>query len=66
VWIGNIDFREAVIQGPEVRDWSSTIHHDDQGSFAADEIDEELEEGIDGECLDSLLVLDYSEGNHRS
>lgn len=30
---------------------TSTVHHDDQGSLAADEIDEELEEGVDGECL---------------
>jgi hypothetical protein len=57
VWVGNVDFGEAVIHGPEMRDWSSAIHHDNQGSFAANEIDEELEEGIDGECLISRQYL---------
>jgi hypothetical protein len=28
--------------------------HDDQGSFAAEEVDEQLEEGIDGEGLKTL------------
>jgi hypothetical protein len=57
VGIRDIDFREAVIHRPEMRDWPSAIHHDNQGSFATDEIDEELEEGVDGECLELLVLV---------
>lgn len=30
------------------------MHHDDKSSFASDEIDEELEEGVDSESLQLL------------
>jgi len=30
----------------------STVHHDDQGPLSAKEVDEKLEEGVDGERLD--------------
>jgi hypothetical protein len=30
--------------------------HDDHGALAAKEVDEELKEGVDGECLRALSV----------
>jgi hypothetical protein len=57
VRVRDIDFREAVIHGPEMRDRPSAIHHDNQRSFAADKIDKELEEGVDGECLELLVLV---------
>jgi hypothetical protein len=32
-----------------MRDWASTVHHDDQGPLAADEVYEELKKGVNGE-----------------
>jgi len=31
-----------------MRDGCSTVHHDDKRSFAAEEVDKELEKGIEG------------------
>ena len=32
-------------------DWFSTMHHNNQGSFSSDEVDQKLEEGIDCKSL---------------
>lgn len=40
-----------MVQRPEVADGFATVGHNDQGSFAAEVVDEKLEEGIDGESL---------------
>lgn len=34
-------------------DGCSSGHEDDEGAFAADKVDQELHEGIDGKCLAS-------------
>lgn len=49
--VGDVDLGKAMIHGPEVGDWPATIHHDYKGSFATNEIDEELEEGVNGKGL---------------
>jgi len=54
VGIGDVDFGETVAQWPGMVYWLSAVHHDDQGTFAAKEIDEQLEEGIDGKGLLNL------------
>lgn len=57
--IGDISFRKAMVQRPEMVDWFSAVHHDYQSSFAAEEVDQELEEGIDRESLEgSVAVLE--------
>ena len=40
-----------------MRDWCSTVHHDDQCSFAPEEVGKELKEGVEGEGF-----IDVSEG----
>ena len=37
------------VDRPEMRDRRSTVHHDDKASFAPQEVDHELEEGVEGE-----------------
>lgn len=49
-----VDLSEAMIQRPRVTDWSPSIHHGYQSPFAAKEVDQELEKGIDGESLGSV------------
>ena len=57
--VGDVDFGQTVVEWPWVRDWSSTVHHDDERSLTAQEVDEELEEGIKGEGLEGeeLVVV---------
>jgi hypothetical protein len=40
-----------VIEGPEVVNRFASMHHDNQCSFSANEIDQELKEGIDRKGL---------------
>ena len=35
------------------------MHQDDEGPFASNEIDEELEEGINDECLRRVSLLSF-------
>lgn len=44
--VGDVDFVEKLVQRPGMRDWGSSVHEDDESSFASDEVDEELEESI--------------------
>jgi hypothetical protein len=53
VGVGDIDLWEEVVQRPGVRDRRAAMCHDDQGTLAPEEVDKELEEGIDGECLEA-------------
>lgn len=55
--VGDVDFAADVIEGPEVRDGRSAVHHDDQTPLAAEVGDEELEEGVEGEGF-----VDVAEG----
>ena len=47
------------VDGPEVLDGGAAVHHDDEGALAAEEVDEQLEEGVEGEGL-----VDVAEGVH--
>lgn len=51
VGIGDINLLEEVIERPGMGDRRAAMGHDNYGPLAAEEVDEELEEGIDGECL---------------
>lgn len=49
--VGDVYLVEHQIQRPQMGDWGSTGHEDDEGALAADEVDQELQEGVDGEGL---------------
>jgi len=51
VWIRNVDFWKAVIERPNMRYGSAAVHHDDEGTFTANKVDEQLKKGIQRECL---------------
>jgi len=40
-----------MIEGPWMMHWLATMHHDDQRSLAANEVYEQLQEGVEGKCL---------------
>jgi hypothetical protein len=48
-----------------VCDGGSTGHEDDEGAFAADEVDEQLQEGVDGEGLGGQWCQ-YTQEQHLS
>jgi hypothetical protein len=52
VGVGDIDTREDVVEGPQMMDRLSTMHHDDEGSFAANVIYQKLKEGVYRESLE--------------
>lgn len=37
-----------------------TVHHDNEGAFTTEEVDEQLEEGIDGKRLQPAISRDLS------
>lgn len=37
-----------------------TVHHDDEGAFTTEEVDKELEEGVDGKRLQTAVSGDLS------
>lgn len=41
--------------------WFSAMHHDYQSTFAAEEVDQELEEGIYRKCLRTLDIIQMQE-----
>lgn len=51
IGVGNVDGREDVVQGPQVIDGGSAMGRDNQVALAAEVVDQELEESIDGEGL---------------
>lgn len=51
-----------MVHGPEVRDWCSAVHHDNEGSFAAEEVDQELEEGVEGKGFVDITERANPEG----
>lgn len=55
--IGDVELGEDETHGPGVRDGCSACHEDDEGALAANEVDQELQEGVDGEGL-----VDVAEG----
>ena len=61
--IGDIDERKAVVQRPEVVDGLASMHHNDQGTFSSQEVDQELEKGVDRKGL-KKLVSDASNRNY--
>ena len=55
--IGDVELGEDETHGPWVRDGCSACHEDDEGALTANEVDQELQEGVDGEGL-----VDVAEG----
>lgn len=53
-----------MIERPEVVDWSTSMHHDDQCPFSSKEIDQELEESVYCESLGKLAPADPYKGNY--
>lgn len=51
VRVRDVNFREEVVERPSMGDRRAAMGHDNHGPLAAEEVDEELEEGIDCECL---------------
>lgn len=51
MWIGNVDFLEEVVHGPEMVHWLTAVHHDYEGTLAPNEVYKELEEGVDCESF---------------
>jgi hypothetical protein len=51
IWIGYVDLGANEIERPWVGYRCATGHEDDEGAFAADEVDKQLEEGVDCEGL---------------
>jgi hypothetical protein len=51
VWIRYVDLIEHEVQWPRVGNGRSTGHENYEGSLAADEIDQKLQEGVDCEGL---------------
>ena len=57
--IRNVDLRKAVIERPNMRYGSAAVHHDDEGTFTANKVDEQLEKGIQRECLVAFSAGDF-------
>ena len=55
--VRDVDFAADVVEGPQVRDGRSAVHHDDQAPLSAKVGDQELEEGVEGEGF-----VDVAEG----
>lgn len=51
IGVGDVDGRKDVVHGPQMVDRSSAMGHNDQVALAAEVVDQELEEGVDGEGL---------------
>lgn len=49
--VGDVELGQHQAHGPRVGDGCSACHEDDEGALAADEVDEQLQEGVDGEGL---------------
>ena len=54
--IGDVDFPEEAAEWPRMGYRRSAMHEDDESSLATDEVDEQLEEGIDDEGLCKVSV----------
>ena len=44
-----INFVEVETQRPRMSDWRPSVHHDDERPFPTEEVDQELQESVDGE-----------------
>ena len=75
VWVGYVDLGADEVERPRVGYGRAAGHEDDEGAFAADEVDKQLEEGVDGEGLshasvivargrDCMYLVNVSEGLH--
>ena len=58
--VGDVNFGKTVVERPRMVDRLPSIHHDDEGTFAANKIYEELEKGVDGESLEKLSACGVS------
>lgn len=52
VGVGYVDAGKDVVQRPQVMDGFATICHDDEGSFTAEVVDQQLEKRVYCECLE--------------
>jgi hypothetical protein len=55
VGIGYVDGLKDMVERPEVVNRFAAVGHDDEGSFPAEVVDQQLEEGVDREGLDELV-----------
>ena len=62
VWVGDIDLGEARAYWPWVRYRLPTVHHDNQGSLASKEVNQELQEGVNGESFVNISQRIQIEG----
>lgn len=49
--VRDVDFAKYVVEWPEVLDRSTTMCHDNQGSFSAQVIDKKVEKSVNGKCF---------------
>lgn len=62
--IGDIDAGEDMVHRPEVMYRFAAVGHDNEGSFSAQVVDQQLEECVDGEGL--VDVSDWVDKGCRS
>jgi hypothetical protein len=64
--IGNVYGREDKVERPNVSDWLSSVCHEYKGSFAPEEVDQKLDESIDGKSfIDISYGVDKVRGFYR-
>jgi hypothetical protein len=51
VRVGYVDAGEDMVDRPEMVNRFAAVRHDNEGSFTADIVDQQLEEGVDGKGL---------------
>ena len=49
--VGDVNFGKAMIKRPRMVHGWSPMHHDDKGTFAAEEVYKKLEKGVDCKSL---------------
>ena len=54
MWVGDVDSGKDVIHRPQMVNWLSAVHHNYQSTLPSKEVDQKLEEGIDGKSLGTL------------
>ncbi len=52
VRIRYVDLRKDMVDGPDMVNRLAAVCHDDEGSFTAEVVDQQLKEGVDGEGLE--------------
>lgn len=67
--VADVHLGKDVVHWPDMFLRRTPMHHDDQGTLATEEVDEKLEEGVDGErfihIANRLDELRRSQGHER-